>query len=159
MPRRNKTGANNPNYKNGLGYINGKQTKLYQKWSKIKDRCNNSKSKDYKYYGYLGVKVFEEWSINFQSFYEWSLTNGYKNGLQIDRIDNKGNYEPSNCRWVTAEQNCQNRSTNVVTSEIVKTIRAQYESGLYSQKDLSILHNINANTILNIVRYQTWRNI
>lgn len=54
----------------------------------------------------------DEWKDDFMSFYNWAVNNGYKEGLQIDRIDNDGNYEPSNCRYVTAKENCNNRRNN-----------------------------------------------
>ena len=54
----------------------------------------------------------DDWLNNPQSFYDWSINNGYKKGLTIDRIDVNGNYEPSNCRWVTKEIQDNNRRTN-----------------------------------------------
>lgn len=56
-----------------------------------------------------GVKMCDEWKNNRNAFYLWAKNNGYKKGLQIDRIDSNGNYEPSNCRFVTPKQNCNNR--------------------------------------------------
>ena len=53
----------------------------------------------------------DEWRDDFLAFYEWAMSNGYTEGLAIDRIDNNGNYEPSNCRWVTAKVNGNNRRT------------------------------------------------
>lgn len=54
----------------------------------------------------------KEWSDDFEKFYQWSIANGYKRGLEIDRIDNDGNYEPSNCRWVTRKKQLNNTSRN-----------------------------------------------
>ena len=53
--------------------------------------------------------VCDEWLHSFVKFKEWSISNGYEDGLQIDRIDNDGNYEPNNCRWVTREKNIEYR--------------------------------------------------
>lgn len=70
----------------------------------MKMRCNNPKDNAYKNYGSRGIMVCKELD-EFITFYNWAITNGYKEGLELDRIDNDGNYEPSNCRFVTAREN------------------------------------------------------
>jgi hypothetical protein len=59
----------------------------------------------------------EEWKRDFMSFYNWALSAGYKSGLQIDRINVDGNYEPDNCRFVTAKENSRNKR-NAIKVEI-----------------------------------------
>lgn len=86
---------------------------LFSKWEHMKDRCYNPKDKRYKNYGGRGIKICDEWLNSFESFYEWSLENGYQDGLSIDRIDVNGNYEPNNCRWTTWDVQCNNRTNNV----------------------------------------------
>lgn len=75
-------------------------TQLYWIWTSMKQRCTNPKNKRYSRYGARGINVCEAWADNFQSFYNWSMSNGYKIGLSIDRIDNEKGYSPDNCKWV-----------------------------------------------------------
>ena len=86
-------------------------TRLYQCWKDMKGRCNRPTSARYYTHGARGITVCEEW-LSFEPFYEWAMENGYQDNLTLDRIDNDGNYEPSNCRWVTMEVQGNNRRTN-----------------------------------------------
>lgn len=85
---------------------------LYRVWSRMKSCTTLETHQDYKYYGARGLKMCKEWFDDFEKFYQWSIANGYKRGLEIDRIDNDGNYEPSNCRWVTRKKQLNNTSRN-----------------------------------------------
>lgn len=81
----------------------------------IRNRCQKKENSYYKNYGGRGIRVCEEWSCGgqgFINFYNWAMKNGYKDGLTIDRINNNGNYEPSNCRWVDMKTQSRNRRTN-----------------------------------------------
>lgn len=82
-------------------------------YQNMKYRCNNSNYHHYKNYGGRGIKVCDEWLNRFEAFYKWSIENGYEDNLTIDRINNDGNYEPSNCQWITREENTakSNRET------------------------------------------------
>lgn len=73
------------------------------------DRCVNSNSQAWRYYGERGISVCEEWA-DYKTFRVWALTNGYRKGLTLDRADNDGNYEPGNCRWVTMLVQRRNQS-------------------------------------------------
>jgi len=84
-------------------------TRLHGIWKGIKKRCKNKNTKNFKNYGGRGITVCEEWSKSYVTFREWALKNGYHESLEIDRINNNGNYEPSNCRWVTRKENNNNR--------------------------------------------------
>lgn len=83
---------------------------LYKKWAHMISRCSNIKSKDYSYYGARGIIICIEWRNNFKLFYDWAMDNGYVKGLEIDRIDVNGNYEPSNCRFVSRSMQMINTS-------------------------------------------------
>lgn len=83
-------------------------TRLYQTWADMKSRCLNKKNKAFKDYGGRGIKICGKW-LEFIPFYNWAINNGYKDNLTIDRIDVNGNYEPSNCRWVTWKVQANNK--------------------------------------------------
>ena len=78
---------------------------LYRKWSGMITRVSNSNESHWHRYGGRGITMCSEWRNDFMSFYEWAINNGYKDGLTIDRINNDGNYEPSNCQWITMKEN------------------------------------------------------
>lgn len=84
-------------------------TKLYHVWSQMIQRCTNPKQKKYPIYGGRGITVCEEWKYSYLRFRNWAMTNGYAEGLSIDRIDVDGNYEPSNCRWATSLEQAANK--------------------------------------------------
>lgn len=89
-----------------------RSSRIYRTWVHMRDRCYNPNDKRYDRYGGRGIEVCDEWRDSFQSFFEWAMVNGYSDDLTIDRIDVNGNYEPSNCRWVTLKAQASNRSNN-----------------------------------------------
>lgn len=92
------------------------KTRIYKIWIEIKRRCYNINSISYKNYGGRGITICDEWKNDFMPFYNWSMNNGYTDKLSIDRINNDGNYEPSNCRWTNRKtQNNNTRHNHYIT--------------------------------------------
>lgn len=82
---------------------------LSGRYCTIKQRCYNSKSKDYKNYGGRGIKLCKEWLEDKNLFIKWALENGYKKELHIDRKNNDEDYSPNNCRFITLAENNRNQ--------------------------------------------------
>lgn len=99
--------------------------RLYPLWKSIKYRCYNKNSKSYSQYGGRGIAMCDEWKNDFLAFHDWAIANGYKeektdkglNILTIDRIDVNGNYEPSNCRFVTNDVQAKNKRNTITDDE------------------------------------------
>lgn len=97
-----------------------KKTPIYFVWKELRHRCSNPNHKSFKNYGGRGITVCTQWE-DFKTFYDWAVLNGYKeetlkngkNKLTIDRIDVNGNYEPSNCRFITNQEQARNKRNNV----------------------------------------------
>lgn len=104
------------NLKHGLCH-----SRLYNIWYKIKYRCENPNYKEYEYYGGRGIHICEEWKNDFMAFYNWSISNGYKDNLSIDRIDVNSDYSPNNCKWATAEEQGNNKRNNITITLYNKT--------------------------------------
>lgn len=97
---------------------------VYAAWRSMMTRCGylkGAKPHEVKRYIGRGITICEEWR-DYPAFEKWALTHGWERGLQIDRIDNDGNYEPSNCRFVTAERNSNNRSSCLMVKYHGKTM-------------------------------------
>lgn len=87
--------------------------RAYRIWSQMKARCSQVSNKSYASYGGRGIKVCDRW-MSFENFY--ADMGAPKEGLSLDRINNHGNYEPSNCRWATQSQQCRNKRDNRLIS-------------------------------------------
>jgi len=91
----------------------GRPTRLYKIWRDMLGRTMRPSHRRFVDWGGRGVTVCPEWALSYVAFREWALANGYRDDLELDRIDNNGNYEPGNCRWATEAQQAENRRTTV----------------------------------------------
>lgn len=83
---------------------------FYKVWSNMKTRCYNPKAVRYADWGGRGITVCDKW-LKFEGFYE-DMYSSYSSDLELERIDNNGNYELSNCRWATIKEQARNKRTN-----------------------------------------------
>lgn len=94
--------------KHGKRYL-----RIYRIWCSMKRRTRVMTDTGYEKYGGRGIDICSEWAENFESFYEWSVANGYAENLTIDRINNDKGYSPENCRWTTLFIQARNKRNNV----------------------------------------------
>lgn len=125
--------------KHGMSY-----DRIYKEWYGMNYRCYQENCSCYDRYGGRGISVCKEWNKDNQdslnNFTKWALENGYSNNLSIERIDVNGNYEPSNCTWITMKKQANNKRN---------TVRIPFEDGEKTLCDLSRESNIKRETILN----------
>jgi|SRR3972149_2254825 len=140
----------------------GRKTKLYVVYFGMLQRCTYIKHKSYKDYGGKGIKVCDKWldkESGFINFRNWSLNNGYKEGLTIDRkIDSLG-YYPENCQWITNQENVRKKGSNKIKNiEMANEIRELWKTGKYLQKELAEKYEIHQTIISKITHNKIWRN-
>ena len=123
---------------------------LYIVWIDMRGRCNTPTHRAYKWYGGRGIMICERWS-DYEKFYE-DMNDGYSKGLEIDRIDFNGNYEPSNCRWATRKQQMRNRRGVKLNEEKAAEIRSSnIRTGVLSE-----MYNVSKNVIRGIRKGTVW---
>ena len=77
----------------------------------MKQRCLNPKSQSYDSYGGRGILICDEW-MDYKPFHRWALSNGYKKGLTIERINNDAGYSPDNCTWIPQAEQSYNKTNS-----------------------------------------------
>lgn len=120
---------------------NKSKTRVYSTWLNMKARCRDKSYPSFHRYGGRGITVCDDWKNNFVAFYDWAVENGYSDDLEIDRINNNGNYEPSNCRWITKSENASNR-------ELKNIVGNRYGKLLVIKEEQFILRKDNRKTRL-----------
>jgi hypothetical protein len=106
-----------------MGYKHGEShTHLYAVWKSMRQRCQNSNHRAYLRYGGRGISVCDEWQ-DYEKFKEWALSSGYDESAggykcSLDRVDNNGGYNPSNCRWVDYKIQANNRRNYKVANSM-----------------------------------------
>jgi len=129
---------------------------IYHVWEGMKQRCYYKKHIGYKYWGGRGISVCNKWLNDAKAFCDWAINHGYRKGLQIDRIDNDGNYESSNCRFVTNTINMRNSSNTKLTLDKAIKIRKLLQEG-HSQLKIAEMYNVARKTIGDIKTHRTWK--
>lgn len=103
--------------KYGLSHGMSQGSSLYKAWANMRDRCYNPNYHRYEKYGGRGISVCQDWRYSFEPFRDWALPNGWKKGLQLNRIDNDGNYCPDNCNWITLAEQQLNKTNTLRLSD------------------------------------------
>ena len=96
-------------------------TKEFRAWCSMKSRCLSKTNKNYDSYCGRGIKVHESWLNSFDNFFK-DLGLAPSINHSLDRINVNGNYEPSNCRWATAKEQCANKRNNIYIDEQTKSL-------------------------------------
>lgn len=131
---------------------------LHGVWCAMKARCYRQSSARFRHYGGRGIIVYAEWHT-FMPFYKWAIANGWKKGLQIDRRNNDGNYEPDNCQFITHIANGRNKQNSRFTAEDVAEIKAFFARGV-SPYELTRAYDASSYRYIHkIVRGDLWADI
>lgn len=126
-------------------FHNMSRTPEYSVWASMISRCTNSKKKYYHRYGGRGITVCDRWKNSFVAFFEDLGAKPFLKA-QIDRIDNDGNYEPNNCRWVTPQQNSLNSNLTKIKTHDTKIIKKLHDQGK-TIKFISKKYNVSESTV------------
>lgn len=115
-------------------------TRLHRIWKSMKCRCLLANHPSYKWYGARGVSICDERKNSYTSFKNWAMFNGYTDKLELDRVDVNGNYEPSNCKWISHHEQTLNRRDTLY-------VRFTDTNETYRLYDFCASNHINYNTV------------
>lgn len=163
--------GNTSNHKSTTKHGLANKHPLYKCWKNMKTRCYNPKNKNYKSYGDKGIIVCNEWKNDSTAFLKWAFANGWLKGLSIDRINNNGNYEPENCRFISGSENTRkvfidnplhlrgsNHKDATINEEIVREIKKMLLEG-HRQYIVQNKFGISRNIIYQIANNKTWKHV
>jgi len=128
---------------------------VYRIWQAMKGRCYNPRDQKFSRYGARGIRVCSAW-LRVEAFFNWAVSNGYSRGLWLDRIDNDGHYQPSNCRFATPTLSNRNRNYCKLTRESAQRIRELFASGL-RQSDISEMFGLKGTHVFKVVHQVIWK--
>lgn len=129
-------------------------TKIYKSYYAMLDRCYNKNATGYKCYGGRGIKVCERWRNSFKKFYK--DMGDRPNDMQLDRIDNDGDYTPENCKWSTRTEQMRNRTNTVLSDDIVIGMYAYRDMGK-TIKETAILLGISESNVNSVLYNGVWK--
>ncbi|WP_417353520.1 hypothetical protein [Flavobacterium alkalisoli] len=137
----------------------------YKVWTEMKRRCHKETASGYERYGGRGISVCDRWKDSFSAFYEDMGPRPSVNH-SIDRMDNDGNYEPSNCRWATNSEQMKNRGKinqigqRKMSSSLVVLARKMYAKGKSSYSIMNELNiDVSDNTFKQMLTGKTYQNV
>lgn len=152
-----REGVSARNRTHGFSLRGGKQARLHRIWSNMKARCSVKTHQSYHNYGGRGISVCEEWFNDYLSFHTWAMSAGYNDTLTVDRIDNDGNYEPGNCRWVPKSENSIHTRSTKMSGDDARLLRKLHQEGT-SIKDLAKKFGISRTHVSSIINNHRWKN-
>lgn len=137
-------------------YVNRLPSPTLNSWLHIIQRCTNPNNHAYKIYGGRGIKVCDRW-LGKDGFKNFLSDMGIRpNNSEIDRIDNNGNYEPSNCEWRTIKENSRNRRSTKLSLSKAEEIRRIYKSGKMTMKEIADIYGVARTTISSLIHNRSW---
>lgn len=144
----------------------GSYSRLYGIHEGMMARCFNPNSCRYSRYGKRGITVCNEWKSNFKEFESWALQNGYRDDLTIERVNNDGNYEPDNCKWIPAKDQFKNRTFErgskrwmaKLKETDIPEIRFLLSKG-FSQQKIGDMYGVSREAVRSIKNNKSWRHV
>jgi len=151
----------NPNLTHGetRRFGSGRKNHLYGVWQGIKSRCSNPNTARYPHYGGRGITLCDEWQHSYESFAAWAKDNGWRRGLQIDRVNNDAGYSPENCRVTTPTENIRNSTRTKLTLDAARSIRRRFVHRKVTREMLAEEYSISVSTVGRVLSNKLWKEL